>query len=200
MPQADISVTVDDEREFVQVGDVIDYVVTVQNAGPNDAFVAVLGNFLPLQDASWTCTATGGATCAGGTGNLLTDVPSVPVGGAIVYTLSGTLSSMPVSPETIVGWVQVTLSDGNMVDPQAGNNTATDTDSVVVFRNGFDDGSPVFVLDDHPGASGFVAADLALDPILVDGLGAAHTAQELRAAQLVDHAPCLVVAERRHPE
>ena len=69
-----LSVTIDDGTSFVDGGDAVGHVVTVRNAGPEVASgahvsVALSSNLL---DATWTCAASAGASCAAEGAAILT--------------------------------------------------------------------------------------------------------------------------------
>ena len=71
--------------------------ITVRNHGPDDASDVVVADAFPPAAAgstwSWTCAATGGGTCgaASGTGDLNETLGSLPNGGAVVFSVTGTL-------------------------------------------------------------------------------------------------------------
>gem|GEM_PF-710659 len=166
--QADVAVTITDDREFVAVGDTVDYVITVSNAGPSAATVTV-SDTLPaeLDDGAWTCTPTGGATCSNGSGNVLGDTASLPVGKGVTYVYSATV----IGGDRIDNTVSATVT-GAVVDPNPANNSASDaTDLVVIFRDGFDTAGTDASLDGHTDAAGFVGATLRIDTTLLDRVG-----------------------------
>ncbi len=80
--QVDVAVNFTDNRDFVQYGRTLDYVIVVSNSGPSTAHSAVTDNLPPELDvasSNWVCFShTTGATCtASGSGNL-SDTPSIP--------------------------------------------------------------------------------------------------------------------------
>jgi uncharacterized repeat protein (TIGR01451 family) len=82
-----------------------------------------------ITGVTWTCVGSGGATCtASGSGNV-NDTVNLAAGGAVTYTISGTLN--PGATGTVSNTASVAPPAG-VTDPNGGNNTATDTDTVVV--------------------------------------------------------------------
>lgn len=81
MTRVDLVVAISDGRVTVNLGERLDYVILVANAGPDDAVGARIVNRLPasLEDASWTCIPGPEAACpAAGTGGIdvLVDIPA----------------------------------------------------------------------------------------------------------------------------
>jgi uncharacterized repeat protein (TIGR01451 family) len=135
--EANVVVTLTDNRSFVQLDDILDYSIEVTNpAGPSRA-VATVSDVLPsqLSDGVWTCTPSGGATCAAGAGNTLMDTATVPVGGKAAYQYSGIVQNEGVDG-TIVDMASAALTSGT--DPTPANNSATDSDIIVIFNDGFE--------------------------------------------------------------
>jgi uncharacterized repeat protein (TIGR01451 family) len=166
--EADIAVTITDGREFVEVGDTVDYVITVSNAGPLDALASVSDMLPPeLDDGAWTCMPAGGAACANGSGNVLADTAALPAGTSVTYLYSATV----IAGERIDNSVTAVPNDA-VVDPNPGNNSASDaTDTVVIFRDGFDTAGAEMSFDARAGVAGFAGATLRLDTSLLDRVG-----------------------------
>jgi hypothetical protein len=80
---------------------------------------------------SWTCAASAGASCGAalGSGSINSTV-NLPVGGAVIFTVTGTVSATTIAP-TLVNTATVTTPT-SLSDPNPGNNSATDTDTIVV--------------------------------------------------------------------
>jgi len=167
--QADVAVSLTDNRRFAVVGDSVDYVIEVSNpAGPSNA-TATVSDILPslLTGGSWICTGTGGATCAGGTGNTLSDTASVPVGGKAAYVYSATvLAAGPT--DQITNSATASLATGT--DPNPANDTASDTDIIVVFKDGFEGGQS-WAATPVGGGKTLVTAQLRITPAVLDALG-----------------------------
>jgi len=110
------------------------YTIVVTNAGPaavTGATVSDLftGGNVPLTQ-TWSCTTTGGATCASGvrTGNLA-DTVNIPVGGTITYTLTVTFRPGDVN-KTFANTATVT-PPGGITDPNMANNSVSRSVKVV---------------------------------------------------------------------
>lgn len=164
--EADLSVTITDDRDFVQVGDTLDYRITVRNAGPAAA-TATVTDVLPaaLADGVWTCSASSGASCANGSGAVLSDTVTLPAGGEIRYVYSATVQA-GAGEEPIVNSVSVAVS-GGVTDPNPANDSASDSATLIVlFRDDFEPADVVATFDasDAPGLAGLDAAEAPLDP------------------------------------
>ncbi|MEO5558610.1 MAG: hypothetical protein ABIO49_02580 [Dokdonella sp.] len=136
----DLSATLTDGQQYVPVGDMLNYVLRVDNAGPDNGDFTHVSDTLPsgVSDGFWTCTASAGATCHEGVGDILDDAIVIPVGGHVTYLFSGT-----VQPQTFTAPIAnqaLAISDVETFDPDANNNIATDSppDIVVLFRADFD--------------------------------------------------------------
>ncbi|MEI7479175.1 MAG: DUF11 domain-containing protein [Actinomycetes bacterium] len=92
----DLSITKTASPIQYTVGSPLTYTVTVDNAGPDTATDATVTDNLPAGlptsgpgAFTWTCAASGGASCtASGTGNI-SDTVTVPKDGQLVYTVTG---------------------------------------------------------------------------------------------------------------
>lgn len=167
---ADVSIAMSDNRQFVQVGNTLNYVIGVANAGPSNATVTV-NDALPAQlgSGSWTCVPTGGASCAGGSGNTLSDVATLPAGSQASYLYSATVLASAANDQ-IANTATVAMLVGS--DPAPGNNSATDTDTVVIFRNGFEGSSSLQAKVAGEGGD-VVAATMRVDARLLGALNIA---------------------------
>jgi uncharacterized repeat protein (TIGR01451 family) len=168
---ADVAVTISDSRNYVQVGDSLDYLIEVSNPSGPSLAVASVSDILPvlLGGGSWTCTGSGGASCGSpnGTGNTLSDTATLPVGGKTSYLYSATVQAVDPS-EQVANTASASVT--NASDPVSGNDSATDTNIVVLYRDGFDPGSAGIVQLLGSG-SDYVAARLRIDANLLDALG-----------------------------
>ncbi|AKJ08337.1 putative repeat protein (TIGR01451 family)/uncharacterized protein (TIGR03382 family) [Archangium gephyra] len=128
---ADLSASLSDGVVAVGWDKPVHSVLTVTNHGPNAVTGASIDQDFPsdLTGISWTCTATGGATCpaASGTGNLHTTA-NLPVGGTVTYTVDARV--VPGSGSgTLTQRASVSVPAG-IQDPNGGNNTAVDVNGI----------------------------------------------------------------------
>ena len=126
---ADLAMTKTDGSATATPGEVITYTIAVANAGPSPVTGATVSDLLPaaLQNATWTCTATGGVCgTPAGSGNISATV-DLQAGGHVTFTLVATIDGL--ARGTLSNTAQVTAPAG-IVDPPA-NNTATDTTALV---------------------------------------------------------------------
>ncbi|MET0232915.1 MAG: hypothetical protein ABW186_18440 [Rhodanobacteraceae bacterium] len=140
---ADVGVTLATTPASYTAGEPLTYTITVTNAGPANALSTTIVDAFPgaFTGASWTCAASGGATCAaGGSGPVLTEVIGLPTGASVVYTVDGTIATGTTATLTNAATAVVGAPS---TDPDTTNNTASiDTDPAAlddaIFANGFD--------------------------------------------------------------
>jgi uncharacterized repeat protein (TIGR01451 family) len=142
VPTADVALSLSDNRDFVQLGDSIDYLITVTNASGPSTVKAIVSDLLPAEliNGSWICVPTTGAICSNGSGNALNDAATLPSGSQVSYLYSATVQGENGGGQ-ISNAASVALANGGS-DPQPGNNAATISNSVVIFRDGFDASAP----------------------------------------------------------
>ncbi len=127
---ADLAITKTDGLTTVAAGAAVTYTIIATNAGPDAALGATVVDTLPavITGASWTCVGAGGGTCtAAGSGNL-NDLVNLPVGAAVTYTLSGTVSAAATG--TLANTASITGPAGTP-DPNPADNSATDADTLL---------------------------------------------------------------------
>jgi uncharacterized repeat protein (TIGR01451 family) len=136
----DLSASVTDNRQYVHVGELLEYEIRIDNAGPeNGEFLAVFDTFpAGVSSGLWTCSGSAGVTCSPGVGNGLFDSPMIPAGGHVNYLFSGV-----VQPHAFTGPITHRVEaypDLEAFDPTPNNNLAMDepADIVVLFRADFD--------------------------------------------------------------
>lgn len=125
--QADLSITKDDGSSVYLPGEPVTYQLVVANSGPDDAPGAQVEDPLPagISIASWTCSATGAATCgqAAGVGAIDQSV-DLPVGTQV--TFSHTVSVPGGFTGPLINTATVAAPAG-VADGSPGNNIAIDT-------------------------------------------------------------------------
>jgi uncharacterized repeat protein (TIGR01451 family) len=128
---ANLQITKSDGVSRVTAGGSTTYTITVSNLGPDAASGAVVDNFpASLSGVLWSCAASSGSSCAvgAGTGNINTSV-TLANGGSATFTAIASVTAAPTG--AIVNTASVAVG-GTTSDPVAANNSATDTDFVVV--------------------------------------------------------------------
>lgn len=130
--QANLQITINDHATHYEAGIPVRYIIVASNAaGPASVTgAAVTGVFSAgLTNIAWTCSASAGASCtASGTGNI-NDGVNLPVGSSVTYTVDATVVSSP--PDNLVGMASISAPSG-ITDPDLSDNSATDTDSLIV--------------------------------------------------------------------
>jgi len=128
-PQADLAITKTDGVTTATPGGSVTYTVTAANPGPSDAVGATVADTFPASlTCTWTCVGAGGGTCtATGAGNIA-DTANLPAGGSVTYTASCAVSAAATG--TLSNTATVAAPAG-VTDPNPGNNSATDTDTLV---------------------------------------------------------------------
>ena len=127
-PRADLTITKTDGQVDVVPGTPVTYTVVASNIGPSAVAGATVTDVLPpdLVSATWTCTAIGGSCPSSGSGDIVANI-DLAVGGTATFTISATVS--PTATSTLANTVTI-AAPGTVIDPVAGNNTATDTDTL----------------------------------------------------------------------
>jgi uncharacterized repeat protein (TIGR01451 family) len=128
--RTDVGIAVTDGAATTEPGAILDYVVTVTNAGPADApGAAVTTLFPPSLSCTWTCTGSAGAVCAPGPipGDIH-DVASIPAGGVATYDAVCVVAPDASGTLTVTSTV---AAPAGLVDTNPANDTATDATDVV---------------------------------------------------------------------
>lgn len=145
VPRVDLSITKSADLDSYTPGQPITYTVTVRNAGPSDAVDATFTDPIPaaITGATWTCavTAAGAATLpptgptacfASGSGDIADSV-RINDGGALTYTVTGTVAAGTTGPitneATVVPAAQTTIPvmPGGGPDPAPGSTQTVTT-------------------------------------------------------------------------
>ncbi|HQZ61033.1 MAG TPA: choice-of-anchor D domain-containing protein [Dokdonella sp.] len=129
-PQVDLSITKTDGVASVVAGGSTVYTITASNAGPSLAAASTVADSFPATlTCTWTCAGAGGGTCtAAGSGNI-NDTVNLPAGGSTTHTANCTVSA--AASGSIANTATVAAAAG-VTDTNPANNSATDTDSVLL--------------------------------------------------------------------
>ena len=125
---------------FTPPGGTINYEILVVNAGPDDVIGAQVTDTPPpvLSNVTWDCMAIDGAKCQEANGvDQIDQTVDIPNGGALMYTLSGTLPPTGNNPITNTASVSNPIIELNPAD-----NSDSDTDLVGLFADGFESVEP----------------------------------------------------------
>lgn len=136
----DVSVTQSAIPSAYTAGGALSYQINVSNAGPVASNGTSVVDIFPsaLTGVTWSCSASGGATCPGtGSGNIATQV-NLPAGSGVLFSASGTIAAgttgMLSNTATVV--VPNTVTDTN---PNNNSNTLNlSPDTGLLFGNGFE--------------------------------------------------------------
>ena len=120
----EFTLSVDDSRETIEVGERNSYVIVISNEGSSDAIGAQVTAQLPSEldaaTADWTCVPGGAASCGGpGTGDL-NDAADLPAGASVFYVLEaevigGSGGSIELQAEVSLGGATASGSDSTNV-------------------------------------------------------------------------------------
>lgn len=131
---ADISLSKTDSLTGVTAGQAVTYQIVLRNAGPSTTTVNFVDtSFSGVTLSNWTCAVTAGtASCpaslpaSGGYSNSLLNLPA---GSTLTFSVTGTVTA---TSGTVSNAASASVP-ANVTDPSgAGNNAATDTDTVLV--------------------------------------------------------------------
>jgi uncharacterized repeat protein (TIGR01451 family) len=140
--EADIGVGATATPTQYLAGQPLTYTIVIDNDGPVASSTNTVVDIFPaaFTAPAWTCSGSGGATCAAsGSGNITQNV-SLPNGGAVTFVVNGTVA--PGTTGILTNSVTAVVG-GSVTDPIPGNNTATLETSAggvveLVFANGFE--------------------------------------------------------------
>jgi uncharacterized repeat protein (TIGR01451 family) len=128
-PQADVRITKTDGLTSVNAGSSTVYTITASNAGPSNAPTVTVTDTFPAACVAptWTCVGAGGGTCAlNGTGNINESV-NLPAGGSVSFSATCPISAAASGLLSNTA----TVAASGVTDPGPGNNSATDTNTVI---------------------------------------------------------------------
>jgi uncharacterized repeat protein (TIGR01451 family) len=130
IPDADLWITKTDGTSEATIGGTLVYAITAANAGPDGVNGAAVSDVFPaVLTCSWTCAAAGGASCAAGpVAGDIADSVDLPAGSSVGYTAVCSIDG--AASGTLVNTAAIAVPAG-ATDPSPGNNTATDTDTLI---------------------------------------------------------------------
>ncbi len=140
-PTTDLAITKTSNTSMFG-SNLIQYTVTARNLGPLAVTGATVQDTLPpaLAGATWTCSGTGGGTCTAFGGGDINQLVNLPVNATVTFLITSNLG--PNLPDSLVNTATVT-SSASVPDSDTSNNSATVTDRVVLFRDGFEGAGPI---------------------------------------------------------
>jgi uncharacterized repeat protein (TIGR01451 family) len=127
--QADLAITKTDGITSATPGDVTTYTIVASNAGPSAAPNSTVTDTFPAActGVTWTCIGAGSGSCtAAGSGDIA-DTVDLPAGGSVTYT--ATCNIDPAAIGTLAN--TATIAAAGVTDPNAANNSASDSNSLV---------------------------------------------------------------------
>lgn len=135
-PIADLSISKTDGVTSVNAGSSTSYTIVVNNAGPSAANGALFRDVAAtgLTKTSITCSASGGAVCPTAPISIATvegasgiAIPTLPSSGSVTFTVVVDVTAISGS----VANTATIAAPAGTTDNVAGNNSATDTDTVI---------------------------------------------------------------------
>jgi hypothetical protein len=153
-PSADLAISKTSNTALLGNG-LIQYTLVVTNAGPSAVTGATVTDTFDtgFSGIGWTCVGINGGGCAGaGSGNISQAV-NLPVGGAVIYSITATAPT-PL-PLQLSNTATVAVPAG-VTDPVSTNNSSTVVDVIRIFANGFE-GVTAQILEGTSGAGRSVA-------------------------------------------
>jgi len=139
LPPADLSVSVDDGIESVRPGQIVTWIVTIDNIGINGLSGVLLTSATSgsVSHVSWICDATMGSQCTASGFNAPNDSVTIASRGYVRYRITGTVGN---DAQGTIGFSVSAAAPSGYIDTNPANNHSTDTDVVVrdtIFANGF---------------------------------------------------------------
>ncbi len=136
VPAADLAITKTNGVSSVSPGSVVNYTIQVSNSGPSTATGITVADTFPatLSGCTWTTTTTGTVSGhdASGTGNINDSGITMAPAATLTYTTANCLLSAGATG-SLSNTASVTATTA---DPNSGDNSATDTDTILPFDYG----------------------------------------------------------------
>jgi hypothetical protein len=134
----DLVVTKTNGQGFVDTGMLTTWFIGVRNPTGAANYGARLEDLVPagVTGATWTCSAFDGAVCANASGSGgIDEIVDLPAGASLLYEFTATVTA--VEGESVSNTATITLAAGQ-TDINPADNSATDTDPVGLFIDGFE--------------------------------------------------------------
>jgi uncharacterized repeat protein (TIGR01451 family) len=130
VPTADLTIAKTDNSATALAGGSTIYQIVVTNVGPSHAPASIVADPFPtgVTAFTWSCLPSAGAACPlGGTGpiNALVDLQA---GSSATFTVVAQID--PTASGTLANTATISPAVG-VTDPSLGNNTSTDTDTLI---------------------------------------------------------------------
>lgn len=139
--QTDVAVGLIADKAMYTPGESLTYTITITNNGPAAATSTSVVDIFPpgYTVSSWTCSASGGASCtSGGSGNI-TQLVNLPVGGQVIYSTTGSVAAATTGNLTNSA---TALVGAPITDTNDANNTASlsiPPNLDLLFADGFEE-------------------------------------------------------------
>ena len=137
---ADVSASISTTPALYTPSAPISHVITIGNAGPSNAPSVIVVDAFPAAytGTTWSCAASGGATCTSGGSGTISQAINLPSGSHVTYTVNAIVaaSTTGVLSNSVTAVVNSPTIDPNTENNMAAANTAPETDRI--FANGFD--------------------------------------------------------------
>lgn len=135
-PVAALSIVKDDFQTEAIPGTSVIYLITVANAGPSNAPATQVSDPLPAEvtGATWTCEGQNGGVCAASGSGALAELVDLPVGSSVVFAFVASIDPAASGSLTNTATVMpnpVPPPPEGVFDPDLGDNTSSDTDTLV---------------------------------------------------------------------
>lgn len=125
----DLGITKTASVTSATVGNPITYTVTARNYGPNNVpatGVGIVDNVpASITGVTWTCAGSGDGICAppaSGSGNAINTTATLPMNGAVTYTINGTVTAP--APAQLSNTASLVIP-GSVTDYNPNNDSAT---------------------------------------------------------------------------
>ncbi|MEO8053919.1 MAG: hypothetical protein ABI768_02120 [Acidobacteriota bacterium] len=127
--QADLSITKTDGTPTAVPGTTTTYTIVVTNAGPSAVTGAAVTDNFPatITSAPWTAAYSAGSSGPASGGGNISALVNLLAGGTATFTVTATISASATG--SLVNTATVSVPVG-VTDPNPGNNSATDTDTL----------------------------------------------------------------------